>query len=81
MDLTQYITSLIQWLASRSPRFYYLTYVLMFSSSYFLVVLLVRWHIVARFLRNRLQAEIDIVRASFGMPGTWPGLITLSRKV
>ena len=69
MDLTQYITSLIQWLASRSPRFYYLTYVLMFSSSYFLVVLLVRWHILARFLRNRLQAEIDMVRASLRVEG------------
>ncbi len=69
MDLTQYITSLVQWLASRSPRFYYRIYVLMFSSSYFLVVLLVRWHILARFLRNRLQAEIDIVRASLRVEG------------
>ena len=69
MDLTQHITSLFQWLASRSPRFYYLAYVLMFSSSYFLVVLLVRWHILARFLRNRLQAEIDMVRASLRVEG------------
>lgn len=69
MDLTHYITNLIQWVGSRSDRFYYMTYVLLFSASYFLVVLLVRWHILARFLRNRLQAEIEMVRASLRVEG------------
>src|ERR1043165_4922403 len=72
MYLTAYpiiVTSLYDWLASHPREVLYRACVLFFAATYFFVVLLVRWHLLARFTRNHLQAELEMVRSGLRVRG------------
>lgn len=58
-----------EWFVSLPPQLRYLPFVLFFAGTYFLIVLLVRWHILAHITRNRLKAEVEVVRSGLIVEG------------
>ena len=58
------MASLYDWFISLRPEVRDPACVVVFALGYFFVVLLVRWHVLARFTRNRLQAELEMVRSN-----------------
>lgn len=60
----QSVTSYQNWLPSEIKSLNNILPILLFTISYFFIVLLVRWHILARFFRNRLRGEIEVIGAT-----------------
>jgi hypothetical protein len=72
MNLMLYVqtwTSFHEWFTSPNNGLDNILPVLVFAVAYFLIVLLVRWHILARFLGNRLRAEITMVSTALKVDG------------